>query len=75
MSEGENLGVAKECAKADAIRNASEKSGVYVKNYTSTKNLMLEEDIIETMTANILKLVENPHFYPLETIDNLEGAD
>ena len=25
------------------------------------------------MTANIVKFVENPHFYPLETVDNLEG--
>ena len=63
MSEGENLGVSKERAKADAMRNASEKAGVYVKNYTRTKNLTLEEDIIETMTANILKLVEDPKFY------------
>lgn len=30
MSEGENLGVAKERAKADAMQNASEKAGVYV---------------------------------------------
>ncbi|MBE8953548.1 MAG: tetratricopeptide repeat protein [Quinella sp. 1Q7] len=73
MSEGENLGVAKERAKADAIRNASEKAGVYVKNYTRTKNLMLEKDIIETLTANILKLVEAPIFLPYEQLDNLEG--
>ncbi|MBR3498505.1 MAG: tetratricopeptide repeat protein [Selenomonadaceae bacterium] len=73
MSEGENLGVAKERAKADAMRNAAEKAGTYIKSYTRTKNLVLEEDIIETMTANILKLVESPHFYPLKEVDNLEG--
>lgn len=73
MSEGENLGVSKERAKADAMRNATEKAGVYVKNYTRTKNLTLEEDIIETMTANILKLVEDPKFLPYEQLDNLEG--
>lgn len=73
MSEGENLGVAKERAKAYAMRNASEKAGTYVKSYKRTKNLMLEEDIIETMTANILKLVENPKFSPLKELENLEG--
>ena len=74
MSEGENLGVAKERAKADAMRNACEKAGTYVKSYSRARDLELEEDIIETMTANIIKLVENPHFYPLEEVDNLEGV-
>ena len=74
MSEGENLGVAKERAKSDAMRSACEQAGVYVKSYTRVKNLALEEDVIETMTANILKLVEAPHFHPLETVDNLEGV-
>ena len=73
MSEGENLGVSKERAKADAMRNATEKAGVYVKSYSRSKNFELEEDIIETMTANILKLVEDPKFLPYEQLDNLEG--
>lgn len=30
MSEGENLGVAKERAKADAMRSACENAGIYV---------------------------------------------
>ena len=73
MSEGENLGVSKERAKADAMRNAAEKAGTYVKSYSRSKNFELEEDIIETMTANILKLVEDPKFLPYEQLDNLEG--
>ena len=73
MSEGENLSVAKERAKADAMRNAAEKAGTYVKSYSRSKNFELEEDIIETMTANILKLVEAPKFLPYEQLDNLEG--
>ena len=74
MSEGENLGVAKERAKADAMRNSAEQAFVYVKSYSRMNNFNLEKDIIETMTANILKLIENPYFYPLETVDNLEGV-
>lgn len=73
MNEGENLGVAKERAKADAMRNACEKAGTYVKSYSLARNLELEEDIIETMTANIVKLVESPSFLPYEQLDNLEG--
>ena len=72
MSEGENLGVAKERAKADAMRNACEKAGTYVKSYSRSKNFELEEDIIKTMTANIIKLIEEK-FLPYEQLDNLEG--
>lgn len=56
------------------MRNACEKAGTYVKSYLRARDLELEEDIIETMTANIIKLLENPHFYPLEEVDNLEGV-
>ncbi|MBR4151809.1 MAG: tetratricopeptide repeat protein [Selenomonadaceae bacterium] len=73
MSEGENLGVAKERAKADAMRYACEQAGVYVKSYSRERNFELEEDVIETITANIIKLVEEPHFLPYEQIDNMEG--
>ena len=73
MSKAETLEVACERAKADAMRNATEKAGVYVKSYSRSKNFELEEDIIETMTANILKLVENPHFDMPEKVNNLEG--
>ena len=74
MSEGENLGVAKERAKADAMQNAAEKAGTYVKSYARSKNFELEENIIETMTSNILKLIGNPNFSPLKELDNLEGV-
>lgn len=42
MSEGENLGVAKERAKANAMRNASEQAVVYVKSYSRARNFELE---------------------------------
>ena len=64
MSKVETLEVARERAKA----------GVYVKSYSRSKNFELEEDIIETMTANILKLIEKPVFKMLEEVDNLEGV-
>ncbi len=73
MSEGENLGVAKERAKANAMRNACEQAGVYVESRTEVRNLQVDKDEIITMTSNILQLIEEPHFYPLEEVDNLEG--
>ena len=73
MSKAETLEVARERAKADAMRNAAEKAGTYVKSYSRSRNFELEEDIIETMTANILKLIGNPNFLPYEQLDNLEG--
>ena len=74
MSKVETLEVVRECAKADAMRNATEKTGVYVKSYSRSKNFELDEDVIETMTANILKLIEKPIFQMLEEVDNLEGV-
>lgn len=74
MSEVENLKVAKERAKANAMRYACEQASVYVKSYSLMKNFKLEADVIETMTANIIKLVEEPHFYPLEEVANMGGV-
>ena len=73
MSKFENLEIARERAKIDAMRNACEKAGTYVKSYSRARDFELEEDIIETMTSNILKLVEKPIFQMLEEVDNLEG--
>ena len=72
MSEGENLGVSKERAKADAMRNAAEKAGVYVRSFSRSKNFELIDDEIITMTSTILQLVGEPQFTH-EPLDNLEG--
>ena len=44
MSEGESLGVAKERAKTDAMRAATEKAGVYIRSYSKLKNLAIVDD-------------------------------
>ena len=74
MSKFETLEVSRERAKADAMRNACEQAGVYVRNYSRERNFKLEEDVIETMTVNIIQLVETPQFSMLEQVDNLEGV-
>ncbi len=74
MSEGENLGVAKERAKADAMRNACEQAGTFVESTTQVANMMVTKDEIITMTGGIVKLLEDPTFAPLKELDNLEGV-
>ena len=74
MSEGENLGVAKERAKADAMRNACEQAGTFVESTTQVANMMVTKDEITTMTGGIVKLLEEPTYAPLKELDNLEGV-
>ena len=74
MSEGENLGVAKERAKADAMRNACEQAGPFVESATQVANMMVTKDEITTMTGGIVKLLEDPMYAPLKELDNLEGV-
>lgn len=62
VSEGENFEVAKERAKAVAVRNAVEKSCPYVKAYALTKNFNLDSDAVELITVNVIRLVDEPHF-------------
>lgn len=54
----ENIGVAKELARREALRNASEKAGVYVQSYSSTKNNVLTEDEVSIVSSNILQIIK-----------------
>lgn len=74
MSEDENLGVAKERAKADAMRNAQEQAGIFIRSYSKMKNFKLIDDEIITIASNIIKLVKEPQYYPLEAVANLDGV-
>lgn len=62
MCELEMLEIAKERAKAVAVRNAIEKSCPYVKSYTLTKNSNLDSAAVEFITVNVIKLTDEPHF-------------
>ena len=68
MSDFETPEIAKQRAKQRAERNACEKAGVYVKSFSRTINLELDEDVIETMTSGILKIVDVQ--YHRENSDN-----
>ena len=65
------LETARERAKDFAMRNACEKAIEDVKSHMHLENLETDADLIETMTKNIVKLVEEPHFsQPEYKIDN-----
>lgn len=52
----ENISVAKERAKVDAMRQATEKAGVYVESYSKTVNAVLTEDEVRVIAGNVLKV-------------------
>ena len=52
----ENISVAKERARAEAKRNASEQACVYVESISEVKNGALTRDEIQTISATVLKI-------------------
>lgn len=68
MSDFETPNIAQQRAKQRAEQNACEQAGVYVRSYSLTRNFELKEDIIETMTNGILKIIDVQ--YHRENFDN-----
>ena len=62
MCELENLDVAKERAKANAMRDAIKKVCGHVKAYALSKNFEFDSDEAELVAANIIALAEEPQF-------------
>lgn len=58
MGDGpeENMTVAKERARVDAMRVATELAGVYVESISETKNGRLTRDEIRTISANVIEV-------------------
>lgn len=56
MSESETIQQAKEKAKEDALRNAAEQAGVYVRSHTETKNLTVTDDEVTMIASQLLKV-------------------
>lgn len=52
----ENPAVARERAREDAKRAASEKAGVYVESFSEVRSGLLTEDIIRTISASVLQI-------------------
>ena len=56
----ENFSIARDKARIEAMRNASQMASVYVKAVSRTVDHVLEEDVIEMISANVLQLKGEP---------------
>lgn len=58
MGENDSPKVAKDAARQEAMRVATEKAGVYVESYSKTQNLKLSEDEVRTISGTVLKVTD-----------------
>lgn len=65
----ESPAVAKERARVYALKNASQQAGVFVESIVRVKNMVLTEDEIRTISANVLEVVGEPQFKNEVTAD------
>lgn len=54
-------------AEEDARRNAVENAGLAIKSFSRTKNLELDEDVVETVAGGILEIIGKPKIYNGDT--------
>lgn len=62
FGDGENTDVAKERAQVDAMRNASQQASLYVRSQSKMVDHVITEDIVNMISANVLKLQGEPIF-------------
>ncbi len=67
----ENISVAKERAKAEALRNASEKASVFVESLSVVKEGMVTKDEIGVISANIMQIQGTPKFKAIPVSDDV----
>ena len=65
---GESVSLAKERAKADAVRAAVEKAGIYVESYSVAENMQIVQDEVRFIAGNMLNVLEEK--YETVTLDN-----
>lgn len=75
MGDGpkETVPVAKQHARADAKRAASEQACVYVETLSVVKDNQLTQDEIRTISATVLQVIKDP--ISIEIINNAENKD
>ena len=67
----ENISVAKERARTDALRNASEQASVFVESLSVVQEGMLTKDEIRVISANIMQLQGEPKFKIIPVSDDV----
>lgn len=58
MGENDSPKIAKDAARQEAMRVATEKAGVYVESYSKTKNMQLSEDDVKVISGAVLKVTK-----------------
>ena len=67
----ENISVAKERAKAEAMRNASEQAGTFVESLSIVQEGMLTKDEIKVISANVMQVQGTPKFKAVPISDDV----
>ena len=57
MGENDSPKIAKDAARQEAMRAATEKAGVYVESYSKTKNMELSADDVRVISGAVLKVL------------------
>ena len=57
MGENDSPKIAKDAARQEAMRMATEKAGVYVESYSYTVNMVLTEDDVRIISGTILRVL------------------
>ena len=57
MGENDSPKIAKDAARQEAMRAATEKAGVYVESYSKTKNMELSADEVRVISGAVLKVL------------------
>ena len=58
MGDNDSPRIARDAARADAMRAATEQAGVYVETYTETQNLTLTRDEVRMVAGTVLRVLD-----------------
>lgn len=58
MGDSDSPKVAREAARAEAMRSATEQAGVYVESYSRTQNMELTADDVRVISGTVLKVLD-----------------
>ena len=73
LGDNETINIAKKQAKADAVRQAVKKIGVYIEGYSKAENLQIVEDELEILTIDSMTITSefykfNPYGKTIQVI-------
>lgn len=58
MGDNDSPKIARDAARQEAMRQASEQAGVYVESYSRTQNMQLTEDDVKVISASVLRVLD-----------------